>query len=208
MTFEIPAPVLRIGALASVIAGALLIAGFALHPSGEDATFGTDPFWVPAHALLWLAFTIALLGWIALYIAQSARAGRLGIVAFVIIILGTSLASWIFSSDVTFVPVIAADSPDLFKTIFSPRHLAVGIGTVLCWVAGNVLFGVSIVRARVFPRSPGMLLAIGTAIVPITYLAGLSVRVTAVGAALAGVSEIWLGLALLRILRPVTASTR
>jgi hypothetical protein len=130
MTFDIPRPVLRIGALASIAAGALLIAGFALHPAGEDATFGTDPFWVPAHGLLWAAFTIALLGWIALYSAQAAQAGRLGVVAFVVIILGTSLASWIFSSDVTFVPVIAAESPALFKKIFSGSHLVVGIASV------------------------------------------------------------------------------
>jgi hypothetical protein len=198
MTFDIPRPVLRLGALASIAAGVLLIAGFALHPAGEDATFGTDPFWVPAHALLWAAYTISLPGWIALYIAQAAKAGRLGVVAFVVIILGTSLASWIFSSDVTFVPVIAAEAPGLFKKIFGTGHVVVGIASVLSWVAGNVLFGISVVRAKVFPRAPGLLLAIGTTIVPITYLAGLPVRVTALGAALAAVGQIWLGTALLR----------
>jgi hypothetical protein len=198
MTFDIPKPVLRVGALASIAAGVLLIAGFALHPAGEDATVGTDPFWVPAHALLWAAYTISLLGWIALYIAQAAKAGRLGVVAFVVIILGTSLASWIFSSDVTFVPVIAAEAPGLFKKIFNTGHLVVGIASVLSWVVGNVLFGISVVRAKVFPRVPGLLLAIGTAVVPITYLAGPPVRVTALGAALAAVGQIWLGVALRR----------
>jgi hypothetical protein len=66
--FELPRPPVRIGALASVAAGVLLIAGFA---------------------------------------------GSLGVVAYLVIILGTSFASWIFSSDVTFVPVIAAESPAL-----------------------------------------------------------------------------------------------
>ncbi len=205
MTAEIPVPVLRIGALASIVSGVLLIAGFALHPAGEDATFGTDPLWVPAHSLLWAAFTVVLLGWTALYAAQAAEAGRLGAVAFVVIILGTSLASWIFSSDVTFVPVIAAESPALFKAIFSGGHLFVGIASVLSWVAGNVLFGISVVRAKVFPRGAGLLLAVGTVIVPITYLAGLPVRVTALGAALAGVGQVWLGVALLRSLRPRAA---
>jgi len=46
---------LTIAAVPSVTAGILLIAGFALHPAGEDDTFGTDPFWVPAHSLLWHA---------------------------------------------------------------------------------------------------------------------------------------------------------
>jgi hypothetical protein len=35
---EMPIQVLRIGATASVVAGVLLIADFALHPAGEDAT--------------------------------------------------------------------------------------------------------------------------------------------------------------------------
>jgi hypothetical protein len=129
----------------------------------------------------------------------------LGVVAFVVIIIGTSLASWIFSSDVTFVPVIAA----LFKKIFSTGHLVVGIASVLSWVSGSVLFGISIARAKVFPRRAGILLAVGTATVPVTYLAGLSVRVTALGAGLGGVSQIWLGASLLSRLRsPATSGGR
>lgn len=192
---------MRIGAAASVAAGVLLIVGFALHPAGEDPTNGGNPLWVPAHALLWLAFTLALVGWTAIYAAQSRQAGRLGVVAFVSVIVGTGLASWIFSSDVTFVPVIAVESPDLFKKIFTAGHVAIGVTSVLSWVAGSVLFGISIVRANVFSRWPGILLAVGTAIVPITYLAGLSVRATAVGALLAGAAQTWLGASLLRQMR-------
>jgi hypothetical protein len=201
MDREIPNGVLRIGAIASVVAGVLLIVGFALHPAGEDATHGTDPLWVPAHGLLWLAFTLALPGWIAVYAAQGTEAGRLGITAFVVIILGTSLACWIFSSDVTFVPVIAAESPELFGKIFSASHIAIGIASVLTWVTGNVLIGLSIVRARVFPRWTGVLLAVGTLVIPIAYLAGFSVRVAAMGATLAGAVQIWLGYDVLRKLQ-------
>lgn len=46
---NIPIAVFQIGGAASIVAGVLMIAGFILHPNGEDATFGTDPFWVPAH---------------------------------------------------------------------------------------------------------------------------------------------------------------
>jgi hypothetical protein len=199
----------RVSGAANIAAGILMTAGFALHPAGEDATFGADRMWIPAHALLWLAFVIALLGWVGVYIAQAAKAGMLGVVAFVVIIIGTSLASWIFSSDVTFVPVIAAESPELFKKIFNTGHLVVGIASVLSWVSGSVLFGISIARAKVFPRWAGILLAVGTATVPVTYLAGLSVRVTALGAGLGGVSQIWLGASLLSRLRsPATSGGR
>jgi hypothetical protein len=61
--------------VASVAAGLLLIAGFGLHPAREDPTFATDELWIPAHSLLWLAFTIAPLGWIALCLAQGLEPG-------------------------------------------------------------------------------------------------------------------------------------
>ena len=198
-TYRVPIAIRRVGAIACIAAGIFMIAGFALHPAGEDPTFGTDPLWVPAHALLWAAFTIALPGWIGVYLAQASEAGRLGVVAFLTIIIGTSLASWIYSSDVTFVPVIAAESPQLFKKIYGGVSFALGMVSVLAWVLGSVLFGLSVVRARVFPRWPGILLAIGTASIPIGYAAGLSVHVLAVAAFVAAIGQIWLGVKLLRM---------
>jgi hypothetical protein len=89
--YAVPKTILKLGGAAGIAAGILMIAGFALHPAGEDATFGTDPYWVPAHGLLWIAYTLALVGWIGLYIVQASRAGGLGVAGFVIIIIGTSL---------------------------------------------------------------------------------------------------------------------
>jgi hypothetical protein len=178
-----------------------MIAGFILHPAGEDATFGTDPYWIPAHGLLWLGFTIALLGWIGLYVVQASKVGRLGVAAFIIVIVGTSLVSFIFSSDVTFVPVIAKESPGLFQKIFSNTHIAIGLVSVLTWVLGNVLFGASIIRGKVFSRWPGIMLAIGTLIIPIAYLAGSLMNAIRVGAVIAGTGQIWLGYELIRMLR-------
>ncbi len=205
-TYRIPNGILQIGGIASIAAAILMMAGFILHPAGEDATFGTDPAWVPAHGLLWLAFTIALLGWIGLYLAQASRAGRLGVIGFAVIILGTSLASWIFSSDVTFVPVIAAESPGLFQKIFSSSHVLIGVVSVLSWVFGMVLFGMSVIRAEVFPRWAGVLLVIGSVIIPIAYLTGLPEKVVAGGAVVSGVGQLWLGYTLLRILRQSTTT--
>jgi hypothetical protein len=116
-------------------------------------------------------------------------------------VLGTSLASWIFSSDVTFVPVIAAESPGLFKKIFSNTHIAIGIASVLTWVLGNVLFGCSVIWAKTLPRWAGIFLIIGSVVIPIAYLTGFSVRVVALGAIIAAAGQIWLGYELLYLLR-------
>jgi hypothetical protein len=205
-TYQVPMRLFRISGIASIVAGVLMTVGFILHPAGEDATFGTDPMWIPAHALLWSAFLIALLGWLGVYIAHAAKAGNLGLAAFVVIMLGTALASWIFSSDVTFVPVIAAESPALFKKIFSTGHTLIGVASVLSWVLGNVLFGISLIRAKTFSSWAGILLMVGTIIIPIAYLTELSVRVVAVGGGIAAVGQVWLGCELLR-LRKVSVQT-
>ncbi len=200
-TYTIPKTVLKLGSVASIVSGILMMAGFALHPEGEDATFGTDPYWVPAHGLLWIAYTIALIGWVGLYIVQASRAGKLGVAGFVVIIIGTSLTSWIFSSDVAFVPVIAAEAPRLFQDIFRGGHIAIGIASVLTWVLGNVLFGSSVIRAKVFSRWTGILLIVGTVVIPIAYLTHLSMHFVAAGAFIAAAGQIWLGFALFRILK-------
>ena len=179
--YSLPKAVFQISGVASVLAGILLIFGFVLHPAGEDLTFGTDPLWVPAHGLSWAALTIALLGWIGLYIVQASRAGGLGTIAFVVIIFGTSLASWIFSSGVTYVPVIAAQSPELFRQIFSPSHTLIGVLSVLTWILGIILFGISVIRSNVFPKWTGVLLIVGSLVIPVVYLIGLSAKAVALG---------------------------
>jgi len=195
-TYRVPAAFPFVAAIACVVAGVLMIAGFALHPAGEEPTLGTDPFWVPAHALLWAAFTLALAGWTGVYLVQAFEAGTLGVIAYVTILIGTSFASWIYSTDVTYVPVVAAGAPHLFKQIMSGPSLVLGMVSVFTWMLGNVLFGVSIVRARVFSRWPGILLVIGTASVPILYFAVDSVRIIAAGAYAAAAGQIWLGVEL------------
>ena len=68
-------------------------------------------------------------------------------------LLGTSLASWIFSSDVTFVPVIAAQAPALFKQVFNAGHVAIGVASLLTSVTGNVLLAVGTVIIPDIPVS-------------------------------------------------------
>ncbi len=200
-TLDIPVVIMRVSAVASIMAGIFMAAAFILHPVGEDATFGTDPFWVPAHTLAWIAFTLALLGWVGLYLIQASRVGKLGVVGFSASILGTSLATWIFSSDITFVPVIAAKQPALFQDIFNNFHIIIGVGSVLAWVLGNILFGLSIIRAGIFSKWTGVMLAIGSLIFPIAYLSHLPMKVIAVGAILVGASQTRLGYELLGILK-------
>ncbi|OFY87402.1 MAG: hypothetical protein A3F72_04155 [Bacteroidetes bacterium RIFCSPLOWO2_12_FULL_35_15] len=192
-TNPIPNIFFRIAGVISIISAILMIAGFFLHPSGEDATYGTDPLWVPAHALLWIVFIIALPAWVGIYIVHASKAGKIGIFSFIILLIRTGFRSSIFSSDVTFVPVIASEFPQLFKRIFTNSHIAIGIACVLTWVSGNVLFGISIIRSKVFSNRAALCLIVGTLIIPIAYLSGLPVKVVAIGATINGIGQIRLG---------------
>lgn len=192
-TYSIPNLFFSITGIANILSAILMIIGFILHPAGEDATYGTDPFWVPAHALLWVAYALALPGWIGAYVIQASKAGTLGIVSFVIILIGIAFTTSIFSSDVTFVPIIAQQSPQLFSKIFTSSHIAIGITSVLTWVLGNILFGFSIIKAKKFPSWTGIVLIIGIAIIPIAYLSGLPIKIIAAGSLVAGIGQIKIG---------------
>jgi len=195
---EVPTAALRIGAAVTILSAVLLPVGFLLHPAGEDATFGTDPLWVPAHAVLWISFGIAPLGWTAVWLGQAAKAGKLGIAGFIVITLGSGFASWIFSSDVAFVPAIAAEAPQLFRKIFTTPHIILGVASVLTWVLGNILFGVSIMRARVYSWWTGLLLIAGTVVIPICYFAGTSVKAIAIAGFIVGIGQAVIGCELWR----------
>jgi len=192
-TYSFPDIFFRVTGIASIVSALLMITGFFLHPAGEDAIYGTDPFWIPAHALLWISYSIALPGWAGIYVIQGSKAGALGVIAFILILVGIGFSASIFSSDVTFVPVIAAESPQLFKQIFNNSHIAIGIASVLTWVLGNILFGISIIVAKVFPLWTGLVLIIGIVLIPVAYLSGLPVKVVAVGGTIAGIGQICLG---------------
>ena len=78
--------------------------------------------------------------------------------------------------------------------------------SVLTWILGNVLFGAAIIRAKVFSNWAGVLLVLGSLVIPVAYLTGLPEKVVAIGGLLVGASQIWLGYDLFRILRTSTFS--
>ena len=51
-----------------------------------------------------------------------------------------------------------------------------------------------------------MLLIIGSLVIPVAYLIGLSVKVVAIGGLLVGASQLWLGYDLFRTLRKLPRS--
>src|SRR5688572_29686754 len=128
--------------------------------------------WAVAHGAHFLAGALLLVGVVGLYAGQAEAAGRLGIVAFVVALLGTGffLATGVFTGFM--VPLIATHAPALVEAdgaFFDPPFWFVGVA-VVTFSVGWALLAWATARARVYPRPLAILLGTGA------LLAGLPPR--------------------------------
>lgn len=151
---------LRLSGAALVAALPLQVLGFVLHPAGEDWHHVVGAVYGPAHLLLFCSWVLAALGLPALYAAQSHRAGRLGLVAFVATVGAVAYHLYLTLYEAAAVPVVA-EQPGGQELVGDGGVLAHGAGA-LGPLAGALvlafpLLGVATLRAGVLPRSVGWL---------------------------------------------------
>jgi hypothetical protein len=134
---------LRFGAASGLLCGLLIGAPGAVEVfTGEtvatSAALGVSP-----------AFAPPLL--IALQLAQAGPAGRLGAIGYAVNIVGLGLfGGAAFALNLALVHLDA----DVLKDLLAgPTRLAL-LGSAVVFVVGSVLFGIAMLRARVFPRLP------------------------------------------------------
>src|SRR3712207_4984861 len=84
---------LRLGGLALVVAGVLMVGGTLLHPRQETATtiVTSEDRLVAAHVIFTLPWLLVLVGLPGLYAAQHGRMGGLGTADFAVAFVGTDL---------------------------------------------------------------------------------------------------------------------
>lgn len=183
----------RVGGLAAILAGVLLVLGelmnllidFETDPV-EAATSGTS---IVQSVVFLLGVALLLVGLVGLYIRLAeATGGLLGLVGFLLALVGTGMVMGVLWDQTFTVPALAQVAPTLLES--DPPAL-VNFGFIFSFVLfglGWLLFGVEAYRARVYPRIAVILLMVGAVltILPLPFV-GL---VFAVGLA-------WLGLALL-----------
>jgi uncharacterized membrane protein (DUF485 family) len=183
----------RVGGLAAILAGMLLVLGelmnllidFETDPV-EAATSGTS---IVQSVVFLLGVALLLVGLVGLYIRLAeATGGLLGLVGFLLALVGTGMVMGVVWDQTFTVPALAQVAPTLLES--DPPAL-VNFGFIISFVLfglGWLLFGVEAYRARVYPRIAVILLMVGAVltILPLPFV-GL---VFAVGVA-------WLGLALL-----------
>jgi hypothetical protein len=107
---------------------------------------------------------LILLGWPGLYIRQADKAGRLGLLGFVLSFVALLVLGIGFGTIDTFVSQVLAAEGSM------PALLGFELFGGLLLVLGPLLFGIATLRARVFPRWVGIFLIAGSIATLVTVI--------------------------------------
>ena len=150
----------RLAGAALIAAFALQVIGFLAHPPSEELQHVQQATYGPAHTILFLSWVLAMLGLPALYSAQAERAGRLGLVAFVATMAATAYHLYLTLYEASAIPVVAAEAgaASLVGEGAPLAHGAGALGPVApVLLLAFPLMGIVTLRAGVLPRISGWL---------------------------------------------------
>lgn len=163
---------LRWSGMAGIFSGVLIALSIMVHPSQETpiTILQQEPRLLIGHWLIAFSLAFLLLGLPGIYVAQSERAGRLGLISFLMVSFGAVFFA--ISSNYGFIaPVLAAHAPDMLDAInLYPPEIALNILLTVGFLLGFILFGIANLRAGVFPRFAGVAFIVGT---PLYLLGGV-----------------------------------
>jgi hypothetical protein len=155
----------RLSGLALLLALPLEVAGWLIHPHGEDLVALRDPLYTPAHLLLLVQLAIVQLGLTGLYARQAGRSGWLGAIGFALTVPYFVLHYTLLQYESFVAPYLAREPAT--QALVAPggalAHGAAGtqgaFGLIIPLLAatGVLLLGIATLRAGVFPRAAGWL---------------------------------------------------
>jgi len=196
---------IRLAGLFAILAGILYIGIQIFHPEDNLSSVNTN-LWVIVASLTIAMSIFSLIGILGIYIRQAKETGWLGLAGFVTFSLFW-LVSMSFSFTEAFVlPLLTNDAPNFVNGILgifggTKSEVELGIFPTLApfagglYMLGGILLGIATLRAGVFPRMSGVLLAfsavvtLAAAIIPHPFDRILAIPM--------GIALIWLGSILL-----------
>ncbi|HOB58422.1 MAG TPA: hypothetical protein PKG61_12310 [Rhodoglobus sp.] len=200
-----PTALTKVAALAAMLAGLIYIVIQFIHPADVVESL-TTPMWTIVHVLSFAEAVLVMIGLAGIYLRQVREFGVLGLIAYALFGFFFILQAAFNFAEAFIAPLIAVDAPQLAVDIVGlfGRYPAVNdlgplaalpqVGAVL-YVGGALLFGVSIIRARVLSRGAGILLIVAAVITPVAG-ALLPHALERMAAIPMGLGIIWLGLSL------------
>ncbi len=190
----------RWSGIACIVAGVLFALATVIHPSREtpEIILKQEFRLVAAHWLYTLFFGFFMLGLTGLYSAQSERAGRFGLVSYLMLFFG-ALFFAVSNNYGLIAPVLAAQAPAMLDAINAyPAEIFLNGLLFIGFYLGFIFFGITTLRARVFPRQIGILMTIGSLLNIVGSVVGLILLeafwiVAILGASVMGLALIWAG---------------
>jgi hypothetical protein len=177
----------RLGALAGFLSGGCMILGRIL---------ARLPNTQPGEIVDWLSPTFALFFLIFLYLGQRSESGVLGGIAFIVLFAGLLF-------------VICLDFYGAFMRIYLPDEIItlieegpgapVFIAGLLTFLIGEILFGISVIRAGVYSKIAAILFMIGLIPIAMHPTGVFPESVVDIGAATTGAGLIWWSVELYRL---------
>jgi hypothetical protein len=162
----------RAAGISAAVAGAIFIAVQIKHPPMTVATVATTEWVIRSSAKMVMA-ALALAGITGIYLRQVRQSGRLGLAGYVVFSIGYLL---MFATEAigTFVlPSLTSRNPQFVNDVVVKAFGDTPSGSIgsmstffalsgLFYMAGGVLFGIAMFRARVLARWAAALLAVST----------------------------------------------
>jgi len=196
-----PSILIRWSGLGTVVAG-VLVAAFPLAHPNHDAAGYTSAIWVPAHLMPHVGAVLAMFGLVGLLARQLERAGWFGVVGFVAAFVGTASLLTGAMIEAFIIPFMSLQSPDVVDGRPPPGVGEAFMTISVLFSAGYILLGIATARAGVLPRSVGVLLAVGAAVLMFGDMVATGLlgneNLWGIGFALFGAALAWLGYALWR----------
>jgi hypothetical protein len=171
--------VIRWGGLAAAV-GPLLVLSANIYGLWETQTYGSSPeatveavtttASMAFGGIRLLGGMLLVFGLVALYAYQIEAAGRLGLVGFVVSMIGTVLLTALAWLGAFLDPALASQAPEFYVAarngeIGGTVGTVLGIGVlspILIQALGWTIFGIATYRARVFPRWLAVGLIVGS----------------------------------------------
>lgn len=159
----------RIGALAAIVAGGLLlIADLWSLVGGEPERFSdlaVTTSWTIVSSMYLIGVLLLLVALTGLYAHQSEEAGVLGVAGFLTALIGTGLLAGMMWTLAFVVPSAAIEAPAFLNAeqVAGPvdaGFMLSGLAVAIGWA----LFGLATLRAGVFPRLAAIVLVVGAVI--------------------------------------------
>ena len=198
---------LRLSGLAALLAGVIFILIQPFHPADHIDSLGT-PAWTITQSLKFVMSVLFLFGVSGLYGRQLRASGWLGLIGFIALFASWALQAAYVFANAFIAPVLVGVAPEFVTSwlgIINGDAATVDLGVLpglygvagMLYLLGGLLFGLATYFAKVFPKAPALLLAVG-AVLPIALGPVMAHPLDRLLAVPVGLGLAWLGSLLVR----------